>query len=110
MLRLSRAFVVLAFVAAPVLAAPPSVPDWPFDVLKLKNGVTHKGMLLEETSTDVRFMVVGRAPGRPTVRVTFKFTKNEVAKLDKLSEEDRESLRAKLDEIDPNSEARKLET
>jgi hypothetical protein len=57
----------------------------------------------------VRFLVVGRAPGRPTVRVTLAFAKNEVAKLDKLSEDDRASLRAKLDEIDPNSEARNLE-
>jgi len=109
MLRRLRALVVLACLAVPGAAAPPAIPDWPFDVLKLKNGVTHKGMLLEEKPTEVRFLVIGRAPGKPTVRVKLAFPKSEVAKLEKLADDDRETLRAKLDEIDPASEARRLE-
>lgn len=109
MLRRLRAFVVLAFLVGPLFAAPPATPDWPFDVLKLKNGVTHKGMLLDEKPTEVRFEVIGRVPGKPTVRVKLAFPKSEVAKLEKLADEDRETLRTKLAEIDPASEARRLE-
>src|SRR4051794_24832396 len=101
MLRLLRALVVLAL-PFPAIAAPPSASDWPFDVLKLKNGVTHKGLLLEETPLKVRFQVVGRAPGRPTVLVRWSFAKEDVAKLDKLSNTDRETLKAKLKDIDPS--------
>lgn len=110
MLRLLRALVVLAL-PFPAIAAPPAVPDWPFDVLKLKNGVTHKGLLLEENPSHVRFQIVGRAPGRPTVLFPLKFAKADVAKLDKLSDTDRETLKSKLKEIDPSPEAelRRLE-
>ncbi|MSR56023.1 MAG: DUF1570 domain-containing protein [Gemmataceae bacterium] len=110
MLRLLCALVVLALPFS-ASAAPPAVSDWPFDVLKLKNGVTHKGLLLEETSSKVRFQIVGRAPGRPTVSFPLSFSKGDVAKLDKLSDADRETLKAKLKEIDPSPEAelRRLE-
>lgn len=101
--------VFLAVLVVPAAAAPP--PDWPLDVLKLKNGVVHKGLLLDEGPSGVRFKVVGRVPGRPTVTVIFRFALNEVARIDKLSAEDREILTSKLNEIDtsPEVEARRLE-
>lgn len=102
--------VVLALLAASAIAAP-TAPDWPFDVLRLKNGVVHKGLLLEEGPKGVKFKVVGRAPGKPTVCVPLSFSKNEVAKLEKLSDEDRTILKSKLDEIEtaPEIEARRME-
>jgi hypothetical protein len=109
MLRLSRAFVVLAILAIPISAAPPDTPDWPFDVLRLRNGVVHKGMLLEENDTEVRFLVVGRAPGKATVQYKFAFHITDVAKIEKLSDEDREALKKKLEAIDSAAVAEKLE-
>ena len=109
MLRLSRAFVVLAVLALPISAAPPDIPDWPFDVLRLRNGVVHKGMFLEENDTEVRFLVVGQAPGKATLRVRLAFHITDVAKIEKLSDEDRETLKKKLDAIDSATEAEKLE-
>ena len=112
MSRPMRVLAVLALAALPASAAPTSLnSDWPFDVLKLKNGVIHKGLLLEESPSGVRFQIVGRAPGRPTVKLTLMFAKAEVARLDKLSDEDRAALKAKLDEVDlsPEAEARRLE-
>ena len=64
-------------------------PDWPFDILKLKNGVVHKGLLLKEGPAGIRFKIIGRAPGRPTVWLTLAFAKAEVAKLEKLSDANR---------------------
>lgn len=113
MSRSLQLFGVLALFGLPALLwpAPPLTPDWSFDVLKLKNGVTHKGILLEERPAEIRFQIVGRAPGRPTVRLTLTFAKTEVAKLDKLPDEERAALKAKLDEIDlsPEAEARRLD-
>jgi hypothetical protein len=111
MSRPLRALAALAVLSAPAAAAPPPQTDWPFDVLKLKNGVVHKGLLLEEGPTGVRFQIIGRKPGRPTVWLTVAFKKGDVAKLEKLPDEDRAALKAKLDEIDqsPEAEARRAE-
>jgi hypothetical protein len=105
MSRPLRALAALALTALPALAAPPTTPDWAFDVLKLKNGVVHKGLLLEEGPNGVRFQVIARKPGRPTVWVTWAFKKEDVAKLEKLSDDERAALKAKLEEIDPSPEA-----
>src|SRR5262245_2656440 len=112
MSRPLRALAALAILAAPGAAAPttPLTPDWSFDVLTLKKGPVHKGLLLEELPTGVRFKVIGRAPGKPTVVWTIVFRKDEIARLDKLSDDDRAALKAKLEEIDltPEAEARRL--
>jgi hypothetical protein len=103
--------VVFVALVVPAVAAPPATADWPFDVLKLKNGVVHKGLLLEEGPAGIRFKIVGRPPGRPTVTFVVRFAQAEVARLEKLSDDDREVLTSKLKEIDasPEVEARRLE-
>lgn len=105
MSRPLRALAALALAGLPAVAAPPVGPDWSFDVLILKKGPVHKGLLLEETPTGVRFKIIRRLPGRPTVWWTVAFGKDEIARLDKLSDEDRAVLKAKLEEIDPSPEA-----
>jgi hypothetical protein len=102
MSRPLRALVALALACSPAFA---ESSDWKFDVLKLKNGVVHKGLLLDEGPDGVRFQIIARKPGRPTVWFTFAFKKDEIAKVAKLSNEERAALKAKLDEIDPSPEA-----
>ena len=113
MSRPLSALAALALVACSAVAAPPPslTPDWAFDILKLKNGVVHKGLLLDDGTSGVRFQIVRRAPGRPTVWLTLMFSKGEVERLDKLSDDDRAALKSKLEEIDPSPEAetRRLE-
>lgn len=112
MTHLRRAIVFFALGVCPLLAAPPTLtPDWSYDVLKLKNGVVHQGMIVEENAKGVRFRIVRRAPGRPTVSLTCVFTKNEIDKLDKLTTEARADLKAKLEECEPSAqaEAKRLE-
>jgi hypothetical protein len=105
MFRPLRALAVVALAAVPALAGPTANSDWAFDVLKLKNGVVHKGLLLEDGPAGVRFQIIRRLPGRPTVWVTFAFKKDDIAKLEKLTDEQRADLKAKLEEIDPSPEA-----
>jgi hypothetical protein len=105
MSRPLRALAALALACLPAVAGTPTNSDWKFDVLKLKNGVVHRGLLLEEGPAGVRFQVIVRKPGRPTVWVTFAFKKDDVAHLEKLTMDERAALKARLDEIDPSPEA-----
>src|SRR5262245_59579597 len=98
MFRPLRALAVLALAALPAAAGPAATPEWAFDVLKLKNGVVHKGLLLDDGPTGVRFQIIRRLPGRPTVWLNVAFKKDDVLKLEKLSDEERAALRAKLEE------------
>jgi hypothetical protein len=75
---------------------------WSFDVLHLKNGSTLKGLLLEESQNRIRFQDVRQHPGRPTIIFTMSLPRKEIEKLDKLSSEDREILKGRLQELDPN--------
>ena len=108
--RLLRALVVV-LLACPAFAAPPppAPTDWAFDVLHLKSGVVHKGLILDEGEAGVRFRIVRRAPGRPTVWLTCAFGRGEYERLEKLTPEARAELKAKLAEIDPAAEGRRLE-
>lgn len=105
--------IVFALLVVPLQAAPPPTltPDWKYDVLKLKNGVTHQGMIVEEGTKGVRFRIVRRAPGRPTVSLTCVFNHTEIDKLDKLTATARADLKAKLDdtELTAQAEAKRLE-
>ncbi|HEX3149605.1 MAG TPA: DUF1570 domain-containing protein [Gemmataceae bacterium] len=107
MTRPLRVLAVLAIIAFPASAAPPPTltPDWAFDILKLKNGVTHKGLLLEDRPTEVLFRIIGRKPGRPTVWFNFAFKKEDILKLERLTDDERAALKAKLEDIDPSPEA-----
>jgi hypothetical protein len=105
MSRPLRAIAALALAAVPTLAGPSANPDWAFDVLKLKNGVVHKGLLVDEGKDGVRFQIIRRLPGRPTVWLTVAFKKDDVLKLEKLTDDQRAALKAKLEDIDPSPEA-----
>ena len=107
-----RALAVLALLSTPAAAAPPPFQaDWKFDTLKLKNGAVLQGLVLEEGPKGVRFRIVQRKPGRPTVLGSLFVVAADVVKLTKLPEADRAALRTKLDDLDltPQAEARRLE-
>lgn len=111
---LLRAVAVLALLSPMAWSAPPPAkftPDWSYDVLRLKNGAVLNGLILEEMSNGVRFRIVRRQIGRPTVWFTLYVSTPEIAKLEKLPDDKRTELKAKLDEIDPSpqAEARRLE-
>ncbi|WP_020468338.1 DUF1570 domain-containing protein [Zavarzinella formosa] len=108
-MRERLAILILAWAAISAPAGPPGVNDWPFDTLKLKNGIVHKGLILEEAPLAVRFQIVRRFPGRPTVWFTCVFRHNEIEKIEKITAEDRVAVKAKLVELDPAAEARRME-
>ena len=90
-----------------IAAEPPSLAkDWAFETIRLKNGYTLKGLVLEETAAGVRFQLVRRATGRPTVCMTSVIPIGDIDKggLHKLSNEERELLKSRLKELDPTGE------
>jgi hypothetical protein len=89
------------FLTAVSLAQPAT---WPLDELVAVNGAKYRGVILEENAAGVRFRVVSRPPGRPTVTLTTSFLKKEIATIKKIGAADREAVTAKLAELDPNGE------
>lgn len=96
-----RSALLAALLAAPPLAADPvSPPVWPFDELALANGSTLHGLLIDDLPQGVRFQVVRRAVGRPTVTLTLWFERAEVSAVKKLPDADRAALREKIAALD----------
>lgn len=91
--------------------APPGLTPWPFDRVTLKNGAAFEGLILAETPADVQFQWVRRPPGKPTFTLTTKFTRAELADVKKLSDKDREFLKERIAELDPDGsgERRRME-
>jgi predicted DNA-binding ribbon-helix-helix protein len=98
MLHRTLLFLLLA---GTVSAQPAKPAAWPLDELTAVNGSKYHGIVLDETATGVRFRVVRRPPGRPTVTLTTFFLKKEVAQIKKIADADRESVKAKLADLDP---------
>jgi hypothetical protein len=91
--------VLLLLALVPAAAAE---DDWKFDVVHLKNGGTLRGILDEQTSTEIRFRCVSRKPGAHTVVIpTTTLRPDEVDSLELLDARERETLAARLKALDP---------
>ncbi|HEX4611728.1 MAG TPA: hypothetical protein VH092_26260, partial [Urbifossiella sp.] len=93
---------VVLLAAAQPPAPPPGLTAWPFDELVLNNGAVFQGLILSETPADVTFQRVRRPPGKPTFTLTSRFTRGEIAAVKRLSEKDREFLKERIAELDPD--------
>lgn len=99
-----RVIVVLLVLVSPLVAQPKAerpTKDWKLDELIAANGAKYQGIILEETPNGVRFRVVRRPPGRATVTLTTCFQAKEVDRIVRISDAEREIVRAKLAELDP---------
>jgi hypothetical protein len=81
--------------------------DWKFDQLVLTNGAVLRGLILDDNPAGVRFQNVRRAAGRPTVLFTTTLTRDEIARIDRLSAADREVLATRLRELEEAGPAEK---
>ncbi len=90
-------------VVAGLLAAQPAPPgksEWLFDEITLTNGAKFQGLLLEENSREVRFQSVSRPPGKPTITLTSRFPRSQIADIKKLRPAERAVLKERLAELD----------
>lgn len=90
----------------PNLNPPPAIgapTTWKYDVVRLKNGHSFQGLILEENALGIKFQSVTRRPGRPTVTFTsiFKHQELDVRGVLRLPDADRALLKARLEALDP---------
>src|SRR5262245_17283957 len=95
----------LTVAASALNAESPSDPatPWKFETVYLKNGAVLLGLVTEETQQLIRFQNVRRAPGRPTVIIYTTFKRGEIAKVDRLPDEDHKKLEDHVHELEQNT-------
>jgi hypothetical protein len=91
---------VLAGLAAVALASAAAAEDWKFDRVFLKNGHVFDGLIADETKDAVHFKSVSRRPGAKTVVIETVFPRDEVARVERLDDVDRQELANRLDQLD----------
>lgn len=99
----ARSLGILLIGACAFGQVPPAKPsgDWKLDELVAINGAKYRGIVLEESPKGVRFRVVRRPPGRAAVTLTTFFQTKEVDRIQKITEAERDAVKAKLAELDP---------
>jgi len=94
-------FLLFIFLSTNLSAQTPS-PD--LDQVELTNGRVLGGLVLEETPSQIRFRVVSRKSGRPTLTSTETFSRTDIRSVKRLSDPARESLVRKLADLDRQRE------
>lgn len=94
------AWLCIAFIWSP--AQEPAL-----DIIYLKNGHSFQGLILQETEDTLHFREVVRLPGKPTHILDAVFFREEIARIDRTREENREAWLKKLEKLDPRGEKEK---
>jgi hypothetical protein len=76
---------------------------WKFEAVHLKNGSVLLGLVTEETPQQIRFQNVRRAAGRPTVIIHTTFRRGEIARIEKLPEDDHKKLEEHVLALEQNT-------
>jgi len=86
--------------------------EWKYDIVHLKNGMVVKGLLIRETGAEIEFKSIRRSPGARTVVITTTYPASDVESLERLSDADREILKAKLNarDIDGKKEKERIDS
>lgn len=109
LVRVAGSMVLLAITSALLCGQPPEgLSNWSFDEITLVNGNKFQGLILSELPEGVRFKVVSRPPGRPTVIYTDSFSKTEISSVKKLAVEDRKVLQERIEKLETRGEGERL--
>jgi hypothetical protein len=86
------------------LALPTLAQDWKFDVIHLKNKERFEGLIVSETKEEIRFKRVVREPSAPTRAMLIPISREEIARIERLSEAERKELAQRVELLDPRGE------
>src|SRR6516162_2359431 len=93
-----------------VLLAWPSAlraDDWKYDVIYLKNGHSFDGLVTAETKDSVHFKCISRRPGSRSSVFTTVFQREEIARIDRAGEQDRQELAHRLEQLEGREDKEK---
>lgn len=82
-----------------LISVGPPEGDWPLDIVRLKNGAVFRGLILGEDRDSMRFQVVRREAGRPTVSFATVFLRAETAAVERIADDVRGKSSARLKEL-----------
>lgn len=97
--RLALSGVVFLCLAVAVGISQPADAPWVFDVVRLKSGVEFRGLILNETPSQLSFVTIERRQGRPTVFLPTSFAMSEIEKVTPLSKTERGQLSSRIDKL-----------
>jgi hypothetical protein len=114
MSRLVLALSVAVAVGAAAGQTPPPAgfSSWSFDELTGTNGAKYQGLIQAEDGRGIEMQLIRRPPGKPTITLTTRFAKQEIASVRRLNDTDRAILRDRVAELDPDGagERRRMES
>lgn len=99
--RLAILSALVWLLAGPTAGPTAEQPDWKFDTIRLKSGWQWKGLIVQETPTEVWFERISRNPGRPTVKIFTRLRRSEIDRIYPLSADDRKVLASRVEQLDP---------
>lgn len=94
----------LAIAALFWLLEPACAEEWKFDVVHLRNGNAFDGLIVEESKEAVVFKHVLRKPGARTFVLDVTFGRDEISRIDKLSDVERRDLAERVALLDRGGE------
>lgn len=104
MRRVVRVLLTLLILTATAVGPRADTPTvWKFESVHLKNGSVLLGLVTEETPQQIRFQNVRRAAGRPTVIIHTTFKRSEIAKVEKLPEDEHKKLEEHVQDLEQNT-------
>jgi hypothetical protein len=95
-----RSRVAAVLIMVPALATYVAAEDWKFDSVYLKNGHAFEGLIVEETKDAVHFKSVSRRPGSRTSVFSTVFQRDDIARLERLSDPDRQELARRIEQLE----------
>jgi hypothetical protein len=93
-----------ALLASLVLATAVHAQDWKFEVIHLKNRERFEGLIVEETKEEVRLQRIVREPGSPTRAMLISISRDEIDKIERLSEAEHKELAQRVELLDPRGD------
>lgn len=81
--------------------------DWKYDVIYLKNGHSFDGLVTAETKESVHFKCISRRPGSRSSVFTTVFQHDEIARIERISEPDRQELARRIEQLEGRDDKEK---
>jgi uncharacterized protein DUF1570 len=94
----------IASIALLTLVGAALAQDWKFEVVHLKNRERFEGLIVEETKEEIRFQRIMREAGAPTRAMLIAISRDEIDKIERLSEAERKELAQRVEQLDPRGE------